>query len=153
MRIIAVFLVLASLACSREVTGPRPFGDALPIDVTSSPASDTSQWAGFSFQDNLIYLSGRMATPDPCYELSAYRSIQGNELRVTIVATRRAKSCPSSIARFDYQSVTDIPACPHLTVWYHFEGRGWPDRKVMDQAWLCASTTASRDRQAAGRLM
>ena len=143
-----------ALACSDVPTAPHRFGDALTITATPvAVGNDTTEDIGLSAHDNLLYISGRIATPDPCFDLSAFRSIQGNELRVTIVATRQAKSCASVIDHFDFSFVTDRPPCPHLTVWYHVEGADWPDRKLVDELWLCAFAAAPGDRQAAGRLM
>lgn len=144
MRIIPPFAVLAAfgaVACANGATEPSPLGD--PLTITAEPATDTSQVIYIGNQHNLIYLSGRIATPDPCYDLSAYRTLQGSELRVTIVATRGTQPCAAVISRFDYQVLTDRPDCPHLTVWYHYEGTGWPDRKLVDQQWPCASAATA----------
>jgi hypothetical protein len=141
MRIIVTLAALAALACSDHVTDPRPFGDALPISATLLQTGDTTQSIYVSSRDNLIYFTGVITTPDPCYDLAAYRTISGRELRVTIVATRRARQangCATTISRFRYETFTDNPDCPHLTVWYHFEGVALPDLKRVDQTWPCS---------------
>jgi hypothetical protein len=148
MRIIGHIIMLGALgalACSDNPTEPSPYGEPLRITATpTDPGTDTASQIYIGWQNTLFYFTGRITTPSPCYGLSAYRTIQGNDLRVTIVATRSAKDCPSMISSLDYQVLTDRPDCAHLTVTYHYEGADWPDRKLVDLSWPCASATTAR---------
>jgi hypothetical protein len=135
---LVTFAAFAALACSDSVTEPHRFGDALPIEVSPLQDGNTPQTTRFGSDGGLIYFRGTITTPDPCYDLAAYRTIDGRELRVTIVATRRARqanSCATTTGSFSYETLTDMPGCPHLTLWYHFEGADWPDQKRVDQNW------------------
>ena len=89
----------------------------------------------------LFTIYGRIVTPNPCYDLSAYRTLSGRELKITIVATPHPKGCASSIDHFDYQVLTDAPVCPHLTVWHHYDGSSLADVKVGELDILCGPAT------------
>ncbi|HEX8850421.1 MAG TPA: hypothetical protein VF761_12890 [Gemmatimonadaceae bacterium] len=154
MRPIALLLLLAALGCSDGPTAPDHYGDRLSLNVVPADPrpGESAHNIWLSFEPGLIGISGRIATPTPCYTLAAYRKLAGSELQVTIVATRAGnQSCPAAITQYDYSFVTDSPSCPHLTIWYHYEGAAWPDEKVSDQTWLC--TAAASSAHAAGRLM
>ncbi|NUQ21893.1 MAG: hypothetical protein HOQ09_13165 [Gemmatimonadaceae bacterium] len=138
MRALPLILVAAALACSDNPAAPSPFGASVPISVTPVDApADTARHIYVGFDKGLMTIHGRIATPDPCYELSAYRALAGNELKVTVVATPHRQGCASSLDHFDYQVLTDTPTCPHLTLWYHYVGVNWPDVKVGEINFLC----------------
>ena len=138
MRSVPFFLLIALAGCSDNPAAPSPYGAALSISVTpvDMPYSDSPN-IRIGVSDGLMTVYGRIVTPDPCYELSAYRTLAGNELKVTIVATPHRKGCASSVDHFDFQVLSDTPACPHATVWYHYEGVDWPDVKVGELNILC----------------
>lgn len=133
MRTLALLALVAMLGCSDSPTQPRPFGDPLWISATPVyPATDDAQRVDALRYDNkLVEIFGRIVTPDPCYDLSAYRSIAGQDLRVTIVARARPRGCDSAVNHFKYDVLTDAPECPQVTVVYHFENGG-PDLVVYD---------------------
>lgn len=155
MRHAALLLLLAAFGCSDGPTAPSAYGEPLSINVVRADPqpgeSEHNVW--LTFDGALIGISGRITTPTPCYSLAAYRKLAGAELEVTILATRRSQqqACPASITSYDYSFVTDTPSCPHLTIWYRYEGAAWRDEKVTDQTWLCTAQVSSA--HAAGRLM
>ena len=127
MRILALLALIAMLGCSDSPTQPSPFGDPLSISVTPVyPATDDAQRVDALRYDNkLLEIFGRIVTPHPCYDLSAFRSIAGQAVRVTIVARARSRGCDSSVNHFKYDVLTDGPGdCPHITVVYHFDDGG-----------------------------
>ena len=134
MRSVALLLLLAASGCSDSPTAPVRFGDPVPITATpvDSPTSDVQGVYAVTLDRNLLEIYGRIITPDPCYDLSAYRTISGKEVRVTVVATRRPRGCDSSVDHFRYDVVSDAPACPHLSVWHHTDGAAETDVEVFD---------------------
>lgn len=152
MRSLALLLLIALAGCSDNPAAPSPYGARLSISVTpvEAPSYDSPNIL-FGGDPGLMTIYGRIVTPDPCYELSAFRTLAGNELKVTIVATPRRKGCASSVDHFDFQVLSDRPPCPHATVWYHFEGSELPDVKVGELNILCGPSALSA--HAAGRRM
>ncbi|NUR19449.1 MAG: hypothetical protein HOQ12_07950 [Gemmatimonadaceae bacterium] len=136
-------LAIALAGCSDNPAAPNPYGAALPISVTAveAPASDLPNVLFGGPGPMLFTIYGRIVTPNPCYDLSAYRTLSGRELKITIVATPHPKGCASSIDHFDYQVLTDAPVCPHLTVWHHYDGSSLADVKVGELDILCGPAT------------
>ena len=135
MRPIALLLLAVALGCSDDPTAPGPYGEAIAVSATpiESPKDDVQRIYAAIFDRNLLEIFGRIVTPDPCFSFSAYRTIRGREVHVTVVATRFAPTCPSSVDHFDYDVLSDYPSCPHLIVSYHFEGGDTPDIVVHDE--------------------
>ena len=133
MRTLALLALTAALGCSDSPAQPRRFGEQLYISVTPVyPATDEAQRVDAFRSDNgLIEIFGRIVTPDPCYDFSAYRTIAGADLRVTIVARPHPQGCASVVNHFKYDVITDGPRCPHMTVVYHFENGG-PDLAIYE---------------------
>lgn len=135
MRALTLLLLVGAFGCSDSATAPVPYGEPIVVSATpnASPTSNAQKVYAAVFDRNLLQIYGQIVTPDPCFDFAAYRTIRGTEVRVTLVARRFARSCPSSVDHFDYDVLSDYPSCPHVIVSYHFEGADAPDVVVYNQ--------------------
>lgn len=139
MRSLAVLLLLAVAACdgsSNIVQPDRPLPISVRLLGPEPGAADTIR--SVTPNGQTVIVVGRIGTPNPCYELSAYRVDAPDVAKITVVATPKPAACVLTTGLFEYTLVSPASGCPHVVIDYHYADARIPDKRVYDQSWFCA---------------
>lgn len=93
---------------------------------TTEAARDSAPTILRASQD-VVEVTGAMATPNPCYEISADLAPAGGTLTLTLTATAKGGFCPQVVAAFEYRArITGLDAERYELVTVHaYPETGW----------------------------
>ena len=93
-------------------------------------AADTAQDVAptiLAASSNAVEIRGAIATPNPCYEVSAGLAAEDGKLTLTLTATSTGGFCPQVLAAFEYRArITELdPGTYELVTVHTYPETGW----------------------------
>lgn len=139
MNLNALFVAVAALATGANLapcqsaetlkTAQEPMLEFTVLGAAEA-AEDSAPVIGIASADG-VALGGRIATPNPCYEVAAELTVEGQTLTLVVTATSKGGFCPQMVAAFDYGArITGLASGAYdLVTVYSYPETGWDEKR------------------------
>ncbi len=131
---VASALLILGIALARCQSAPRSALLQEPqlefVIVDSARAVAEAQPALSMTAPGTLELSGVISTPNPCYDIDAGLSADGQTLTLTLTASARPGICVQVLGAFPYRATISrlSPGAYQLVVRHVYPGTGWEER-------------------------